>query len=233
MRHYKIYSVILLLTIISLLFTGCNKQNLKVDNLPNISNENENDNEDKNENESDNKKDDEKIDVKLELGDKARISNEDILRFYDGDIEMLSYINEYVGKSAPDIELIDLEGNEVKLSDFIGNNMIIEFMGTWCSACAKTSETVEEFNGTYKNAKIIPIAIGANIEDVKKFKEERSLNSKYYLPKDEDVLNDLYKIAFVPTFFYIDSEGYVQMILGGSLPLDILNNFANNAFEQK
>ena len=42
-----------------------------------------------------------------------------------------------VGDLAPDFELIDLEGNKHKLSDYRGEGVFLNFWGTWCRPCKK------------------------------------------------------------------------------------------------
>ena len=40
-----------------------------------------------------------------------------------------------VGDKAPNFELIDLEGNKHRLSDYKGEGVFLNFWGTWCAPC--------------------------------------------------------------------------------------------------
>ena len=56
-----------------------------------------------------------------------------------------------VGDIAPDFELVDLEGNKHRLSDYKGEGVFLNFWGTWCGPCKKEMPYMEnqykEFEG--------------------------------------------------------------------------------------
>ena len=85
-------------------------------------------------------------DFEITLGDKAKISEEEIKSIYSTDIEMLKYFDSLSGRKAPDFKMIGLDGEEKHLSDFEGENVILEFMGSWCPVCVSASKTNDKFN---------------------------------------------------------------------------------------
>ena len=48
-----------------------------------------------------------------------------------------------VGDNAPDFELVDLEGNKHRLSDYKGQGVFLNFWGTWCAPCKKEMPHME------------------------------------------------------------------------------------------
>ena len=44
-------------------------------------------------------------------------------------------IGNRVGDIAPDFTTVDYEGNEVKLSDFAGQPILVNFWASWCLFC--------------------------------------------------------------------------------------------------
>ena len=170
-------------------------------------------------------------DFELELGEKAKITKEEIENFYNEDLNMLLYFNDFSGRPAPDFEMTDLNGKKLKLSDFKGENVIIEFMGSWCPVCAEATKNSSKFNDEYKDAKIISVSVDDTIETLKKFNEENNIkNMEYYIPTDEKTY-ELYDIFFVPIYFYVDKDGYIQMILAGDAPLEMLVEYADKSFK--
>lgn len=170
-------------------------------------------------------------DFELILGDKAKISEEEIRGIYSSDINMLEFFNDFSGRKAPDFEMVDLDGNSINLSDFQGENIILEFMGSWCDVCVTTSAINEKFNNEYKDAKIISVGLNETKEGLEELIESKEIkNTEFYLPATEDALKD-YNLFFVPIYFNIDKEGYVQMILAGDAPYDILAQYADKSFK--
>ena len=130
--------------------------------------------------------------------------------------------------------MVNKDGKEVSLNDFKGKNIIIEFMGSWCPVCSNTSIIIDEFNQKSKNTKIISVAINDNKESLNTFLSETEVkNTEHYIATNPESLDDSYSLRFVPIFFYIDKEGYIQMILGGSIPIEILEEFAEKVLNKR
>lgn len=117
-----------------------------------------------------------------------------------------------VFKPAPEFSLQDVNGIEVKLSDFKNKVVIIDFWATWCPPCR---QEIPHFIGLYSQYKgqgleIIGIALdtkGAKV--VPLFVEQNSINYAVLLG-NQDVA-DLYGgIAAIPTTFIVDREGNIS-----------------------
>lgn len=207
MRKSKLYLFLLSIVVMGVIVSGCNSINPSVkDTVPTEV-------------------------VKLSLNDKVRVGEDVINRIYGEDYQMLEYINDFAGKQAPELKIQDLEGNEVTLDSFKGENIIIEFMGTWCPACETVAPVIEEFNSKNEDVRIISIALNSTKSEVEEYIASNNLNSTdFYLVSDEKMLEE-YGIMFVPTFFYIDSDQVIQMLLAGSLSLDVITEIANQSFK--
>ena len=127
------------------------------------------------------------------------------------------------GQIAPDFMLKTLDGEEVTLSDFRGQPVIINFWATWCPPCRAE---MPDFERIYESEDVEILAVNLteserNTQVVHDFIEELDLT--FLIPMDEDsTINDGYNVAAYPTSYMIDSEGRVQFVARGAINYDIL-----------
>jgi peroxiredoxin len=73
----------------------------------------------------------------------------------------------------------DEKGNPLKLSDYRGNVVFLNFWYTTCEPCRLEMPDMELMNRTFKDRKfkMIPISVDTNFDDVKKFYQDFKLTS--------------------------------------------------------
>jgi peroxiredoxin len=112
-------------------------------------------------------------------------------------------------KLAPDFTLTDANGNSVKLSDYRGKVVLLNFWATWCGPCALEIPWFIEFQQQYK-AKGLEI-IGVSMDEdgwsaVKPYMAEHKMNYRVLLGNDS--VSQLYGgVESLPTTFLIDRDG--------------------------
>lgn len=116
------------------------------------------------------------------------------------------------GDIPPDFELETLEGETIRLSDYEGKKVIVNFWATWCPPCRKE---IPDFKKLYNNKDVEILAINLeetekSRDDVKEFVHD-DFEMPFPVPMDEksDVA-ELYDVIAYPTSYMIDSEGYIQ-----------------------
>lgn len=120
------------------------------------------------------------------------------------------------GNIAPDISLYDLDGKEVRLSDFRGEVVMLNFWATWCPGCREEMPSKETLYQQYKEKGFVILAVDVkdNQEKVKKFMKEKNLTFPVLLDWNEAICEE-YEILYFPTTFIIDQNGVIRAVVVG------------------
>jgi peroxiredoxin len=117
-------------------------------------------------------------------------------------------------KTAAEFALKDADGKTVKLSDFRGKVVLLDFWATWCGPCKFEIPWFKEFERGYKDQGLVVLGISMDEEGweiVKPFAQEMGIN--YRLVIGNDTTADLYGgVSSLPTTFLIDREGKVASV---------------------
>lgn len=121
--------------------------------------------------------------------------------------------------AAPDFALTDLQGKTVKLSDFRGKYVVIDFWGSWCIWCIKGMPGLKEAYAKYKDKLEV---IGVDCRDSQE--AWRAAVAKYELPwvnvynPENSTLTDQYGVQGFPTKVIVNPEGKIVNITTGEDP---------------
>lgn len=124
-----------------------------------------------------------------------------------------------VGKAPPDFALKSSAGNNLRLSEFIGQVVMINFWATWCSPCRKELPLLNEIYQRYNHVGFT--VIGVNIDqDVDRAREmARTLNIKFPVLFDpSNTVSKHYGLTAMPTTVVIDRRGLIQRVFFGYQP---------------
>jgi len=112
---------------------------------------------------------------------------------------------------APDFTLKDLEGNSVKLSDYRGKIVILNFWAVWCKYCKLEMPDLNELNKELKKgdeAVILAVDVQESADTVKKYLTSNDIGLKALLDEDGSIAQS-YGISGYPTTFVINPDGSV------------------------
>jgi peroxiredoxin len=123
-----------------------------------------------------------------------------------------------VGSPAPEIALQDLQGHEVRLSDFRGKVVLVNFWATWCKPCKEEMPAMQAVYDELRDQGFVVLAVN-ELEDVEKVAEHiRTHRHTFLVVMDHDnrVANQ-YGVVGLPASFLIDRQGIVREHVFGSL----------------
>jgi thiol-disulfide isomerase/thioredoxin len=123
-----------------------------------------------------------------------------------------------VGGIAPDFTLKDLRGHDVKLSEYRGHVVLLDFWATWCPPCQETIPELVSVEKKYKNKGIVVLGIsideGRDIATkLSAFSKEHEMN--YPILLGSDAVEETYNIRSIPTMLLVDREGKVRELYMG------------------
>jgi len=129
-----------------------------------------------------------------------------------------------IGKAAPDVSLMDVNGKLIQLSALKGKIVLLKFWDSHCTTCQAENVKLKEIYTKYKNKgfEIFAISEDVNKDEWLSYLKNNNFNWiqtwLYSLPQDKvDALGKLYYIDAIPIGYLIDREGKF-------LGIDVKNN---------
>jgi len=119
------------------------------------------------------------------------------------------------GKQAPDFNLETIDGKNISLSDYKNTAIILNFWATWCPPCRAEIPDMIELQKEYgdKNFTFIGIAVGDQLDRVKRFVENSGINYPIAMGNNS-ITSDYGKfikggMRGIPATFVINTKGEV------------------------
>jgi len=122
-----------------------------------------------------------------------------------------------VGKLAPDFTLTGLDGQEVSLSDFRGEPVLLNFWASWCGPCRIEMPLLQEVYEQWTSKGLVLLAVNLQEDPakVKEFIDDAGYTFPVLLaPGNKAPLS--YNIRGIPATFFIDADGVIRDIKIGA-----------------
>jgi Thiol-disulfide isomerase and thioredoxins len=116
-------------------------------------------------------------------------------------------------KKLSELKLLTLDGKEVKLSDYKGKVVLVNFWASWCPPCKEEMPIFEKVYQKYsdKNFAILAVNMDTSEGAMEEFLEKNRYSFPIVRIKGEAGLN----IPGLPTSYLVDKDGSVKKIRFG------------------
>lgn len=112
-------------------------------------------------------------------------------------------------QKAPNFALKDLNGQEVTLTQFLGQPVMLNFWASWCAPCRLEMPLMEATYQKHKDEGLAILAInsGESPEAAQAFVTENKLTFPILMDENLEVSNLIYRLRGLPVSIFIDREG--------------------------
>lgn len=116
---------------------------------------------------------------------------------------------------APDFTLPTMRGTEITLSELQGTPVVLNFWAISCPACRAELPYFDVVAKEYADkVTIVAVNIGESVSQVKGFFGDSKVSFTVALDKNAQMTSS-YATGYVPTTFFIDSQGVIRYIKVG------------------
>lgn len=133
-----------------------------------------------------------------------------------------------IGQAAIEVEGTLLDGTRVKVSDYLGHPLMINFWASWCPPCRIEMPWMEAAYEKYQPEGFVLLAINAGERVapsmaplvIRSFVDSMGLTFPVMLADDTYVAQEQYQVYGLPSTFLVNRDGKVVDALRGMFPND-------------
>lgn len=135
------------------------------------------------------------------------------------------------GQYAPDFQLPTLNGEKISLSDFRGENVLVQFWTSWCPYCKKGIPILKTI-ADEEEVKILLVNVTTrekSVQAVENVVEAYEWNYPVLLDENGE-MTETYQVSLFPTTYLINEEGRIVQVFYGEIHLQALTNAIDRLF---
>lgn len=137
------------------------------------------------------------------------------------------------GDTAPDFTLKTSDGKTVKLSDYRGQKVILNFWATWCPPCREEIPDMVKFYENYKDKGIVILGVNLTTAErspggVPQFLKDYNISYPVLMDEKGDVGDRQYNVNAIPTTYILDSNGKITEVITGPMTYTSMETVTKN-----
>jgi cytochrome c biogenesis protein CcmG/thiol:disulfide interchange protein DsbE len=121
------------------------------------------------------------------------------------------------GRSAPVLQLADMDGNTVNLAQLKGRWVLVHFWASWCGPCRREMPTLSQVSKTFPADRLTVLLVNTSETDDEVFSFLASVSPELGTLMDRDgQVTERWQPRGLPSTFFVDPQGRLQFLaLGG------------------
>jgi cytochrome c biogenesis protein CcmG/thiol:disulfide interchange protein DsbE len=135
-------------------------------------------------------------------------------------------------QAAPSFALRTVDGRTVRLSEFRGRPVILDFWATWCAPCRASMPHLNTLQSRYRDQGLVVLGLSVDDTDpqvVRRYADRLGVTFRIAVA-DEKIL-DLYgPIRAIPTTFFINRRGDIVRRVVGYIDQETMDGYARELF---
>jgi len=122
---------------------------------------------------------------------------------------------------APDFTLRSLEGGNLRLEEYRGQVVLINFWASWCGPCRQEMPILDQLHQRYEDTGFAVLGVNVEGEDrpARKIVDESRVTFPVLIDEGQKV-SELYGLEAMPSTYVVDRDGNVRYVHRGYKPGD-------------
>ncbi len=123
------------------------------------------------------------------------------------------------GRHAPNFLLADYDGKAVRLDEFRGKTVLLNWWATWCTVCEQEMPDMQRLASENPNDfVIVAINRGEGRRSAQSWSDARGLTAlRFVLDSQEDIARAYKLPSGMPNSFFVDKDGIVRVVKHGGM----------------
>ena len=123
------------------------------------------------------------------------------------------------GQMAPDFVLKSSSGENLRLSEYRGDVVMINFWATWCGPCRQEMPLLDELYARYQRVGFNLLGVNIDDDSQRAMRMVDELGIRFPVLFDErKEVSELYNVEAMPATILVDREGNVRYVHHGYKP---------------
>ena len=116
-----------------------------------------------------------------------------------------------IGGAAPDFTLKSKSGKNIKLSEYRGEVVMVNFWASWCGPCRQEMPALEQLYSKYKDLGFVILGVNIDEDSGKAVGMLNKIPVSFPILFDSNKkISDLYDVTAMPTTYLIDRDGNLR-----------------------